>query len=134
MRVLKSHQRQSCSDWFPIFCGCQKITCIYFEIMLPAFLFYINIISIYCRELRKYRRVYGRNLNDLCLCHPESTWVSISVVLSQVLRVCVYTREVIHVKTVRFSLSAAYEQCSPICDHPVIGRPAPLLNLKVSIF
>ena len=78
VHVLKSHQRQSCSDWFPIFCGCQKITGIYFEIMLPAFLFYINIISIYCRELRKYRRVYGRNLNGLCLCHPESTRVSIS--------------------------------------------------------
>lgn len=39
--------------------------------MLPAFLFYINIIPIYCRELRKYNRVYRRNLNNFYFCHPE---------------------------------------------------------------
>lgn len=73
-RILRSPE---CTDCLPSFCGCQKITCIYFEIMLPAFLFYINIIPIYHRELRKYNKVHRRNLNNFFFCHPERTPVNI---------------------------------------------------------
>ena len=50
-------------------------------------------------------------------------------VFFQVLRVCVYTREIIHVKTFAVHSVLRYEQRSPIGGHPVIGRPVPLLNL-----
>lgn len=57
MLVRKVVQSQVLPMAPPFLSGCQKITCIYFEIMLPDSLFYINIISIYYGELRKYRRV-----------------------------------------------------------------------------